>query len=183
MNAIVPGEAGFNEEEQQNMEGTLTLFHSRVRALFDTGASNSFIVVRMMNDLGLVPLELETVLNAVSPLGVTIKLGKVCKDYPLTLKNRNFPIDLIVLSMSEFDVILGIDWLTKYGAILDCVSKSITFTMSGGLSFQFQYEPTSDAFLTTRLAAIESTKVVNTLADILIVQDFEDVFHDILDVW
>ena len=53
----------------------------------------------MMTDLGLVPQELETVLNAVSPLGVTVKLGKVCKDCPLTLENRNFPTDLIVLSM------------------------------------------------------------------------------------
>ena len=82
------------------MEGTLTLFYSRVRALFDTSASNSFTAVRMMNDLGLVPKELETILNAVSPLGVAIKLGKLCKDCPLTVKNRNFPIDLIVLSMS-----------------------------------------------------------------------------------
>ena len=80
-----------------------------------------------MNDLGIVPQELETVLNAVSPLRVTIKLGKVCKDCPLTLENRNFPTNLIVLSMSEFDVIVGIDWLTKYRAILDYVSKSITF--------------------------------------------------------
>ena len=118
-------------------------------------------------------------MNAVSPLGVTIKLGKVCKDCPLTLENRNFPTDLIVLSMSEFDVILGIDWLTKYGAILDCVSKSITFSTPGRLSFKFQCKPTSDAFLTTRLAAIESTEAVNTLAGILIVQDFEDVFRDI----
>ena len=123
----------------------------------------------MMNDLGLVPRELETILNAVSPLGVTVKLGKVCNDCPLTLEDRNFPTDLIVLSMSEFDVILGIDWLTKYGAILDCVSKSITFTVPGGLSFKFQCEPTSDASLTTRLAAIESTDVEKTLADILIV--------------
>ena len=84
-----------------------------------------------MNDLFLVPRELETVLNAVSPLGVTVKLGKVCKDCPLTLENRNCPTDLIVLSMSEFDVILGIDWLTKYGAVFYCVSKSIAFTMLG----------------------------------------------------
>ena len=99
MNAIIPKEASFNEEWQQNMKGMLTLFHSRVRALFDTGASNSFIVVRMMNDLGLEPHELETVLNAVSPLGVTFKLGKVCKDCPLTLENRNFLTDMIVQSM------------------------------------------------------------------------------------
>ena len=147
------------------MEGTLTLFHSRVRALFDTGASNSFIVVRMMNDLGLVPQELETVLNAISQLGVTVKFGKVCKDCPLTLENRNFPMDLIVLSISELDVILGIDWLIKYGAILDYVRKSITFMMPGGLLFKFQCEPTSDAFLMPRLAAIESIKVESTLVD------------------
>ena len=40
------------------MEGTLTLFYSHFRALFDTSASNSFIVVRVMNDLGLVPKNL-----------------------------------------------------------------------------------------------------------------------------
>ena len=131
------------------MEGTPTLFHSHVRALFDTSASNSFIAIRMMNDLGIVPCKLKTVLNAVSPLGVTVKLGKVCKDYPLTLENRNFSSDLILLSMSEFDVFLGIDWLTKYGAILDCDSKPITFMMPRELSFKFQYEQTYDAFLTT----------------------------------
>ena len=60
----------------------------------------------MMNDLGLVPQKLEMILNAVSPLVVNVKLGKVC---PLTLENRNFLTYLIVLSMSEFDVILGID--------------------------------------------------------------------------
>ena len=80
-----------------------------------------------MYDLGLVPQELETVLNAISPLRVTVKLGKVCKYCPLTLENRNFLMDLIVLFMSEFDVILRIDWLTKYVGILDCVSKGNYF--------------------------------------------------------
>ena len=55
LNDIIPEEARFDVEEQLNIEGTLTLFHSCVRALFDTGTSNSFIVVRIMNDLGLVP--------------------------------------------------------------------------------------------------------------------------------
>ena len=62
----------------------------------------------------------------------------------MTLENRNFPTDLIVLSISEFDVILGIDWLTKYRAILDCGSKSTTFTMPREMSFKFQCEPTSN---------------------------------------
>ena len=116
----------------------------------------------------------------VSPLGMSIKFGKVCKGCPLTLDDRNFLMDLIVLSMSKFDIILGIDWLTKYCANLDCISKSISFSISGELSFTFQCNPVSNAFLTTRLAAIESTRAENAIAKILIVQDFEDVFQDIL---
>ena len=74
--------------------------------------------------------------------------------------------------MSEFEVILGIDWLTKNGAILDC--KELTKPKE--LSFKVQCELTSDAFLTTHLTIIESVRIENTLADILVVQDFEDVF-------
>ena len=85
------------------------LTHTQVKVLFDTGASNSLIAVRIMCELGLVPQELKMTLNAISPLGATVKLGKVCRDCPLTLEGRNFLGDLVVLPMSEFDVILGVD--------------------------------------------------------------------------
>ena len=153
------------------MEGTLTLYTSRVKALFDTGASTSFIALRTVHKLGLVPQALDIELNVVSPLGVTVKLGRVCKGCPLNLENRNLSADLIVLSMKEFDVILGIDWLTKHHANLDCVSKSITFAIPRSLSF--------NAFLKSRLAAIESTSTEVTMSQIPIVCNFEDVFQNI----
>ena len=62
-----------------------------------------------MSDLGLVAQELENTLKVVSPLGVSVKLGKVYKDWPLILEDRKFSTDLIVSSISEFDIILGID--------------------------------------------------------------------------
>ena len=123
MNAIVPERANFNAQEQQNLEGTLTLYNSHAKVLFDTGATNSFIAHRVVQDLGLVPQNLDVALNAVSPLGVTVKLGKVCKECALTLEDHELPVDLIVLAIREFDVILGIDWLTKFHANMDCVSK------------------------------------------------------------
>ena len=82
--------------------------------MFDTSASNSFIAYRVVQDLGLVPQTLEVALNTVSPLGVSVKLSKVFKDCPLTLEGKNLPADLIVLSMREFDAILGIDWLLSF---------------------------------------------------------------------
>ena len=63
-------------EGQQNVEGTITLFHTQVKVLFDTGASNSFVAVKTMCELGLVPQALKTALNAISPLGATVKFGQ-----------------------------------------------------------------------------------------------------------
>ena len=91
LNAIIPKGTGFDIEEQQNLEGTIALFHTQVKVLFDTGASNSFITIRIMCELGLVPQALKTTLNAISPLGATVNLGKVCRDCPLTLEGRTFP--------------------------------------------------------------------------------------------
>ena len=102
-----------------------------------------------------------------------MKLGKVCKDCTLTLEDNNIPAELIVLPMKEFDVILGFDWLTKYHAKLD---KTITFSMPGSFSFNFQCNPSSDAFLTSRVAALKTTSSKVTVSQIPIVQDFEDVF-------
>ena len=47
------------------------------------------------------------------------------------------------------------------------------------LPFNFQYDPLSDAFLTSRLAAIESSSSEIIVAQIPVVQVFEDVFQDI----
>ena len=94
-----------------------------------------------MRRLGLIPQTLDNALNAVSPLEATVRLGKVCKDCTLTLEDRDLPTELIVLPMKEFDVILGFDWLTKYHAKLDCVSKTITFFVPRSFSFNFQCNP------------------------------------------
>ena len=153
------------------MEGIFALFYTQVKVLFDTGVSNSFIVVRVICALDLVPQELKITLNAISSLGATVKLGKVCRDCPLILEGRNFPADLVALSMSEFDVILGMDWLTKHGATLDCVSRMISFSTPGYPFIRFQCNPSSDVFLTSQLAVIKSTSVEITIAQMPIVQD------------
>ena len=39
--------------------------------------------------------------------------------------------DLKVLEMIDFDVILGMDWLSSYHSILNCHNKTITLAMLG----------------------------------------------------
>ena len=44
--------------------------------------------------------------------------------------DREFSVDLIALPLHEFDLILGVDWLSKHRAIVDCDKKTILFKCS-----------------------------------------------------
>ena len=46
-----------------------------------------------------------------------------CDRLPLRIGNYVFPSDLIVLESQGLDVILGMDWMSKYGGSIDCASK------------------------------------------------------------
>ena len=59
------------------------------------------------------------------------------------------------------------------------MSKSISFSVPRSLPFNFQCNPLSDAFLTSQLAAIKSSRSEVVVAQIPVVREFEDVFQDI----
>ena len=76
-------------------------------------------------------------------------------------------------------MILGFNQLTQYHAKLDCVSKSITFSVPGSSPFNFQCNPLSGAFLSSHIEAVETTSADVMISQIPIVRDFEDVFRNI----
>ena len=60
-----------------------------------------------------------------SPLGHSVKVNRVYKNCPLMVHDREFSVDLIALPFHEFDLILGMDWLSKHRAIDDCNKKIV----------------------------------------------------------
>ena len=46
------------------------------------------------------------------------------------IHHREFSIDLIALPFHEFDLILGLDWLSKHWAIVDCDKKIVVLKCS-----------------------------------------------------
>ena len=38
-------------------------------------------------------------------------------------------VDLVPLTIQDFDVILGMDWLGKHHATIDCYNKIVTFNV------------------------------------------------------
>ena len=67
-----------------------------------------------------------------SPLGNKVSIDQICRDCELELLGILLTMDLRVMDMSEFDVILGMDWLTAHWVIIDCDRKRvIAYTPSG----------------------------------------------------
>ena len=49
----------------------------------------------------------------------------------VSICGRVLPANLVVLPMLSYDVILGMDWLTKYLMIIDCAQKQVMLTLLG----------------------------------------------------
>ena len=94
--------------------------------LFDSGASHSFIVALVVIELGLEVETLEEPLYVSSPLRIRARIGMICLGFELEISGTLLTVDLRIMDMSEFDVILGMDWLTAYRVVIDCERRRIT---------------------------------------------------------
>ncbi|XP_021724897.1 uncharacterized protein LOC110692205 [Chenopodium quinoa] len=101
--------------------GTFSINFIPVKVLFDSSATFSFIskdiVSKLSNCLKTVD---EVDLPIVIPMGRVVKCNKTFKDVPLEIKGKMFLSDLINFGLSDFDVILGMDWLSKYCVEISC---------------------------------------------------------------
>ena len=43
----------------------------------------------------------------------------------------DFVVDLVVISMSDYNVIIGMDWLARHHVSLDCFAKTVAFQLPG----------------------------------------------------
>ena len=96
------------------------------------GASHSFIVASVVIELGLEVEALEEPLYVSSSLGIRVRIEMICHGCELEISGILLTVDLRVTDMSEFDVILGMDWPTAYRVIIDCESRRVTaYTQDG----------------------------------------------------
>lgn len=53
--------------------------------------------------------------------------SSICRDKKVRVSERDLSVDLIVMDFLELDVLLGIDWLTRHGAVIDCPKRQVQF--------------------------------------------------------
>lgn len=64
-------------------------------------------------------------------------LRDVCRDYTLDIARCMVVFDLILLDMIEFDIIVGMDWLSAFWARIDCHWHKVSFTTPEGQRLLF----------------------------------------------
>ncbi|XP_075483746.1 uncharacterized protein LOC142523897 [Primulina tabacum] len=91
-------------------------------------------------------VEPDTTLITESGFRVTVPSGEqmistsMIKDVELKLQKNVVQADLIVLPMPEFDIILGMDWLTLNGNTIDFQRRLVSIRPPNGKAFIFEAE-------------------------------------------
>ena len=102
-------------------------------ALFDSGASRSFVSRSFSREFGLPVGELECLLRVSIANEHVIFASSVYRGCVLEIFGVNFPIDLILIPMGEVCVIMGMDWLNRFGAMIECEGQRVVVrTRTGG---------------------------------------------------
>ena len=116
----------------------LFISNADARVLIDPGATHSFVANSYVTHLGRKFKRLDSPIVVSTLVGGTLRIDVVYPDCRVMVQEHELSVDLLPLEMCDFDVILGMDWLAKHNAIIDCFSKTVVFRKSGDLEFCFK---------------------------------------------
>ncbi|KAA3466375.1 DNA/RNA polymerases superfamily protein [Gossypium australe] len=112
--------------------GTFSLYDTFVITLIDSRSTHSYFCMRLASGLSMTVESTKIVVKVSNPLGKHVFVEKVCRKCPLTIKSHCFPAKLMMLTFDEFDLILGMDWLTTHSVLVNCGSKFIELKCENG---------------------------------------------------
>ena len=105
--------------------GQISIAHTSAYTLIDSGASYSFVSASLFKKLDIMPdlLNEACVVSLASGKNLTSRFN--FKVAPVKIAGRELPIDLIILEMVDYDVLLGMNCLSKYNATIFCRRKNV----------------------------------------------------------
>ncbi|GJY46551.1 putative reverse transcriptase domain-containing protein, partial [Tanacetum coccineum] len=149
--------------------GTFLLNNRYASILFDTGADRSFISTAFSSQIDIAPTPLENSYDVELVDGKIVGVDTIMRGCTLNFLNHPFNIDLMPVELGSFDVIIGMDWLRKYQAVIVCDEKlAQEYIAKGCQIFLAQISPKKK----------EDKLEGKQLKDVPIVQDFPEVFPE-----
>ncbi|GJS77742.1 reverse transcriptase domain-containing protein [Tanacetum coccineum] len=118
------GRAG-TDPDSNVMTGTFLLNNRYASVLFDTGADRSFVSTAFSSQIDIAPSTLDHYYDVELADGRIIGLNTILRGCTLNLLNHPFNINLMPVELGSFDAIIGMDWLAKYQAVIECAEKIV----------------------------------------------------------
>nr|GEW31033.1 putative reverse transcriptase domain-containing protein [Tanacetum cinerariifolium] len=121
-----------NAHRDSNVVTCMFLLNQHLaRVLFDSEADKSFLSISIASMLNIPPSTIDTFYNIKMADGNLVSTNTVIQGCTLTLLNQPFKIDLMPIKLGSFNVIIGMDWLSKYHAKIICDEKVVHIPIDG----------------------------------------------------
>ncbi|KAG8473004.1 hypothetical protein CXB51_034923 [Gossypium anomalum] len=174
--------------------GIFSFYDVNVITLIDPGSTHSYVCMKLVFSMNIPVENTEFMIRVSNPLGKCVIIDKVCKNCPLMIRGHYSPADLMWLPFDEFDVILGMDWLTLHDAIINCKENVIELKCENGKILRV--EPDKSEALSSMISsmsaqrylrkgyeaylayAINTKEVEKKVELVLVVCEFADIFPE-----
>ncbi|TYK22181.1 ty3-gypsy retrotransposon protein [Cucumis melo var. makuwa] len=151
--------------------GTLPIMGYYALVLFDSGSSHYFVSSVFVRQMGLEVEPLGSILSVSTPSGAVMLSKEKVKACQVEVANHMLDVTLLVLDMQDFDVILGMDWLSANHASIDCFRKEVVFNPPSRTSFKFK--GAGIVCIPKVISAMKASKLLSQ-----VVREYTDVFPD-----
>ncbi|GJT65962.1 putative reverse transcriptase domain-containing protein [Tanacetum coccineum] len=147
---------GETSNDSNVITGTFLLDNRYASMIFDSGADRSFVSTTFSSLMVVVPTTLDV--NYVIELadGRVVESDTILRGCTLNLLNHSFNIDLMPVESGSFDVIIIMDWFSKYHALIVCDKKVVRIPY--GNEVLTIHEDGSSGASNSRLSLISCTK-------------------------
>ncbi|XP_070007392.1 uncharacterized protein [Nicotiana sylvestris] len=143
------------------------VYHRNISVLFDPGFTFPYVPSYFARHLGVPRDSLSSPIYVSTLVGASLIVDRLYRSCLVDLSGFETTTDLLFLNMVDFDIMLGMDWLSPHFATLDCHAKAMTLAMPAYGSEGCD----------TYLAYVADVSIDTPLIDsILVVRDFPDVF-------
>ena len=103
--------------------GMILVFDRDAHILIDPKATHSFISKGFISNVNVESQPIDCSIVVSLPTGDSRLVESVYMDSRVIIGGQEFLVGLILLEIHDFDVILGMDWLSRHHTTMDCYRK------------------------------------------------------------